>query len=117
MAKHKNYRQAASIAQDYLNEFGDWLTTNRMKVSPQKSSVTLFTSDNHERTLKPDLFLNREIISYNDNPTILRVTFDPAMSFKPHREYLPKGRIKNQYNKDSLSYQIWPNQGGSMSTI
>ena len=85
LVRHKNYRRAAQIAQNHLSDLEEWLRNNRMKVAPQKSSVTLFTSDNLERQVKPDLYLNNHIPN-SDNPTILGLTFDPTLTYTPHIE-------------------------------
>ena len=47
LVKHENYRRAAEIAQNYLQDLEGWLNRNRMRVAPQKSTLTFFTSDYH----------------------------------------------------------------------
>ena len=48
----------------------------------------------HKRQVKPDLYLNGEIIPHSDNPTILGLTYDPTMTFKTHVE-----KISNKAEK------------------
>ncbi|KAA2237140.1 hypothetical protein F0L68_41695, partial [Solihabitans fulvus] len=43
LAQHPKYETAAEHLQQYLGSLEPWLTTNRMKVTTNKSSLTLIT--------------------------------------------------------------------------
>jgi hypothetical protein len=77
-------RFAATNLQQYINELEHWLSTNRMTVSPQKSSITLFTSDRRESNLHPLITMLGNRLPLNKTPTILGLTLDTHMSFTPH---------------------------------
>ena len=86
LARDRNHRRAANNVQHHLNDLQQWLTTNQMSAAAHKSSSTLFTSYNRERSHHTSLFLNNDPIPHTDNPTILGVTWDPALTFRKHIE-------------------------------
>ena len=45
---HAKHNTAAINAQHYLNTLQTWLTTNRLKVAPEKSTATLITNYKQE---------------------------------------------------------------------
>ena len=55
-----------------------------MYLAPEKSSVTLFTSDTHQYGYHPLVFLDGALIPLEKNPKILGVTLDPLLTFGPH---------------------------------
>ena len=51
---------------------------------PQKSSVTLFTSDTHQSRLHPQVCIGDAVAPLNRTPKILGVTLDTHFTFGPH---------------------------------
>merc|ERR1719259_1400575 len=83
-SQHPNPHIAATQLQDYINTLEQWLHSNRMKVSPSKSTLTLITPDASEYNLQPTITLNNTPIPYTDTPTTLGVTYDNKMKFSTH---------------------------------
>ena len=84
--QHPQYKTAAANLQQYIHTLEDWLTSNRMKVSPNKSSLTLITPFNQEIATQPHVTLYNTPIPVNPNPTILGVTLDPMLTFRQHTD-------------------------------
>ena len=75
---------ATNNLQSYLTQLENWLTTNRMTVSAQKSSITVITPFNREYNSQPNLTLNGTQIPVTPTTKILGTTYDRGMTFKPH---------------------------------
>ena len=86
ITQHPKHEIAAEQGQDYINILEDWLTTNRLKVSETKSTVTLVTPYNQEYNTHPHITLYGTPITLSQNPTILGVTYDNGMTFKTHTD-------------------------------
>ena len=67
-----------------ITKLEEWLSLNRMTASPQKSSVTLLTSDRRQFNSHPHVTLNNQQIPLNKTPTILAITYDPHLTFSKH---------------------------------
>ena len=61
-----------------------WADRNYLSIAPDKSSVTLFTSDPHQSFHHPQVSLNGVILPLERRPKILGVTLDTHLSFSPH---------------------------------
>ena len=83
-SQHTKHETAASHLQQYIHSLEQWLDTNRLKVSPTKSILTLFTPWNAEYNTQPNITLNNTPIPQSPTPTILGVTFDRGMTFGDH---------------------------------
>ena len=73
---HAQHNKAATNAQHYLNTLQTWLTTNRLKVAPEKSTTTLITNYKQEynhNKLTPVTLYNTPI-PYTNKVKILVVT-------------------------------------------
>jgi hypothetical protein len=81
---HKNLATATSITQDYLTQIQTWLVENRMTASPNKSSITLITTDKQISNTHPQVLLNNIPIPFNKTPKILGLTLDPYLNFSKH---------------------------------
>jgi len=80
---HVKHNTAATNAQYYLNALQTWLTTNRLKVAPEKSTATLITNYKQECNLTPVTLYNASI-PYTNKVKILGVTYDNGLTFKDH---------------------------------
>ena len=85
---HAKHSTAATNLQPYLDTLQNWLTKNRLKVAPEKSTATLITLDlkEHSLTDKTPVTLYNTPIPYTNRVKILGVTYDTAFSFKHHIE-------------------------------
>ena len=81
---HNNIEIGAQQVQPYLNTLHDWFSTNRLKIAPSKSTVTLLTSDTKEHRHVPLLNMNDVDIEHHPSKNVLGVTYDTSMSFKDH---------------------------------
>src|ERR1044072_111919 len=81
---HQNLDTATTITQDYLTQIQTWLTENRMTAFPNKSSITLITTDRHLSNTHPQVLLNNTPIPLNKTPKILGLTFDTHLTFTKH---------------------------------
>ena len=76
--------QSEQAINSHLSSYSDWVNSNKLSIAPLKSSVTLFTTDNHQAQLHPQISINNTILPLDKTPTILGVTFDTSFSFTPH---------------------------------
>ena len=81
---HTDKNVCSTQVQTYLTQLENWLTQNRLKVAPSKSTSTLLTSDNHEHQHRPTATLNNITIPHTHETKILGVTYNTSMSFAPH---------------------------------
>ena len=81
---HNSIPTATALLQDYLNTLQTWFDTNRLKVAPTKSTVTLITNYTKEHQHTPQLTLDNTAIPHKHTTKILGVTYDTSLSFKDH---------------------------------
>ena len=84
ITQHHKHEIATVHLQQYLSSLEVWLRNNRMNVSASKSSITLLTSDNSEHRIHPNVTLHNTPIPHSPTTTILGVTYDTGMTFRPH---------------------------------
>ena len=61
-----------------------WAEDKKLAIAPQKSSMTLFTSDTHQSRLRPQVRIGNAVAPLNRTPKILGVTLDTHFTFEPH---------------------------------
>ena len=81
---HSKPNVCTEQAQQYLETLSHWLTQNRLKVAPAKSTSTLITNYSKEHQYRPTLTLNNSPIPHTHEAKILGVTYNTSMSFAPH---------------------------------
>ena len=84
MSQNPLHETAARQLQTYIHTLENWLTTNRMKVSADKSSVTLITPHYSEYKVEPHITLLNTPIPTSHTTKILGVTLDRGMTFNQH---------------------------------
>jgi hypothetical protein len=84
ISSHPKHKIAAQQVQPFINTLENWLSDNRLKVAPEKSTVTLLTSHTQEHKEIPNLTLCGEPIPHKPETKILGVTYNTSMSFTPH---------------------------------
>ena len=81
---HNDIPTATAQLQSYLNTLQTWIDTNRLKVAPTKSTITLLTNYTKEHRHTPQLTLDNTAIPHKHSRKILGVTYDTSLSFKDH---------------------------------
>ena len=61
-----------------------WAEKKQLKISTQKSTTTLFTSDVRQSYLDPHITLNSALLPLDRRPKILGVVLDTHLTFSPH---------------------------------
>jgi hypothetical protein len=69
---------------DHLTHFSRWSKKNRLKISPEKSSVTLFAPWNREINFHPEVKINGVLIPLNKNPKPLDISISSMFRVTPH---------------------------------
>ena len=68
----------------YLADLNEYLQANNLHLSVPKCSTTLFTSDNHQSSYHPKIFINNSQLPLNKMPKLLGVSFDTHFTFRHH---------------------------------
>ena len=69
-----------------LNSLVDWFDSLDLRLSPAKSTVTLFTPDTHQYDYHPQITIKGNALPLEKYPKVLGVKFDPLMKFTRHVE-------------------------------
>ena len=67
-----------------LTNISLWAHCKHLRISPEKSQVTLFTSDTHQSKYQPQVYYEGALIPLEKNPKILGVILDTHHTFSPH---------------------------------
>ena len=62
----------------------EWAERNHLRITPEKSCVTLFTPWNRQFQTHPQVQLGNSVLPLDTTPKILGVRFDPSFTFTPH---------------------------------
>ena len=94
-----------------INEYADkvinFLESRDLKVSPEKSTVTLFTPDKRQCNLHPEVKLHNTLVPLEKTPKLLGVYFDTMFNFSHHiKETVKKGKTRNNILK-ALAGSTW----------
>ena len=117
MAQHPKYETAATHLQDYIDSLETWLTTNRLKVSTNKSTLTLITPYNREYNAHPVVTLYNTPIPLTNTPTVLGVTLDRGMTFKQHTDNI-NTKAKSRLNVlRSLTHTTYGHSKEDITTL
>ena len=68
----------------YLVTLSDFLEERELIVSPEKSTVTLFSPDTKEFKIHPQIFLRNRLVPLENKPKLLGVIFDSLHKFCHH---------------------------------
>ena len=74
----------ASLINSYSEKLTDFLSERDLIVSPEKSTVTLFTPDTKEANLQPNVYVQGKKVDLCKNPVLLGITFDTMYTFSKH---------------------------------
>ena len=89
--------QLESMINNYLRDVRIYLKDNSLLISAPKSTVTLFTPDEHQFQMHPDITIEDKRLPLGHSPKILGVIMDPAISFHKHCNYV-SDRIDKRNN-------------------
>lgn len=99
---------------NYLPSVLEFLEGRRLKVSPEKSTVTLFTPHSAQANEHPQILINGQLVPLVRQPKILGVVHDTMYCFKPHCDYtMAKTQARNNVLK-ALSGSSWGHQKETM---
>ena len=84
----RSYRVASAVLTTQATRFHQWAEEQGLKLAAPKSTVTLFTSQRSEVHDHPEFRLINNILPLELNPRILRITFDPLLTFNAHIDNL-----------------------------
>ena len=68
----------------YVPKVIDFLSERELTVSPEKSTVTLFTPDTKEYKIHPQVKINNILVKLEHEPKLLGVTYDTMLTFSKH---------------------------------
>ena len=89
----------------YIKKVVDFLSERNLIVSPEKSTVTLFTPDTKEANIHPQVKIDNQLVVLDKYPKLLGVTFDTMYTFSKH--------IKTTVSKAKLKINILKSLAGS----
>ena len=68
----------------YLDTIVNYLEERELSLSPEKSTVTLFTSDRRQGNIHPQIKIKNTLVPLEKNPKLLGVHFDSHLTFSHH---------------------------------
>ena len=80
----KDIQRLSQAITDYVKLVKAFLDERELKVSAEKSTVTLFTPSTHEFNVHPDVRIDDEKIRLEKTPKVLGVVFDTMHTFSHH---------------------------------
>ena len=83
---------------DYIKSVTDFLDERELMISPEKSTVTLFSPDPAQFNYHPQVKLKEQLVPLEKTPKLLGVTFDTMYTFSHH--------IKNSVQKAKTKLNI-----------
>ena len=80
----RDIQRLSQAITDYVKLVKAFLDERELKVSAEKSTVTLFTPSTHEFNVHPDVRIDDEKIRLEKTPKVLGVVFDTMHTFSHH---------------------------------
>ena len=103
----KDVPSMCTLINDYASLLIDFLAERNLVVSPEKSTVTLFSPDNRQINLHPEVYIDGCQVKTEKNPKLLGVVFDPLFTFNEHvRLTIKKAKAKINVLK-ALAGSTW----------
>ena len=92
---------------DYTTKLIDFLAERNLIVSPEKSTVTLFTPDTKEANIHPPVKIADKLVKLDKCPKLLGTYFDTMYTFSKHiKETVSKAKLRINIMK-SLAGSSW----------
>ena len=95
----------AKVINEYVPTLTKFLADRELQVSPEKSTVTLFTPSTHEFNYEPKVDIQSKPVKLERTPKLLGVKFDTMFTFSHH--------IKDTINKAKSRLNILKSLAGS----
>ena len=106
-ASGTDIQKLTNMINNYADKVIKFLESRNLMVSPEKSTVTLFTPDTSQANLHPDIKLNDKTVPLEKHPKLLGVTFDTMFRFTQHiNNAVKRGKSRNSILK-SLAGSTW----------
>ena len=83
------------------------MADNSLLISAPNSTVTLFTPDNHQFQMHPDITLEDTQLPLERSPKILGVIMDPSLSYHKHCNYVSDRIDKRNNMLKALAGSSW----------
>ncbi|XP_022183531.1 uncharacterized protein LOC111043058 [Myzus persicae] len=93
------------LLQDCLNEMSKWCHNSGFIFSPHKTKCILFSRKRN--VTRPKIYLNTICLPFTENITILGLTFDSKLTWKPHILKTKKSAYQNLRVIKTLSHLEW----------
>ena len=93
----KDLKSMTDNINNYVNHVIEFLEERELVVSPEKSTVTLFTSDNHQFNYHPEVKIKGRQVPLEKTPKLLGVIFDTMYTFAAHAKNTIK-QVKKKVN-------------------
>ena len=84
-----------------------WADGKQLAIAPQKSTVTLFTSETQQSRLHPQVQIGDAVAPLNRTPKILGVTLDTHFTFGPHTRDCVERASKALNITKALAWSSW----------
>ena len=110
----QSHEQVTSLINDYTAILSHYLTTNNLIISEAKSTASIFTLDNKQFAIEPNVIINNKILATTRTPKILGVTLDTQLNFGQHCDTIANACIKRNNILKLLSSSQW---GPSKETL
>ena len=101
---------AAEILTGNAEDVANWANKKDFQISTQKSTATLFTSENRQSQLNPNITLNSHPLPLDRRPKILGVTYDTHLTFSPHINSVTDRAASRLSILKSLAGSTWGQQ-------
>src|SRR5678815_5473527 len=88
-----------------------------MTASPLKFSITLLTTDRHQSSFHPTVFLNNSPLPLNKTQKILGLTYDTHMSFSLHINQITSSTQRKLNTLRTLSQHNFSDRKHTLTTI
>src|ERR1700755_3713229 len=108
---------STTLTQLYIQQLETWLKSNRMTASPEKSSITLITTDRNQSSLHPHVKLNNTLIPLNKFPKILGLTYDTHFTFSKHIQNITNIANRKLNIIRTLSHNNFSNKLTTLITV
>ena len=106
----------AETINKYIPAVLNFLEERELKVSPTKSTVTLFTTDTKEFNIKPSIYMNNVEVPHEQTPKLLGVTFDTMYCYAKHVKNVTDTAKSRVNMMKSLAGSTWGQDQETLST-
>ena len=73
-----------SFGNQFITSVVDYLEERSLQVSPEKSTITLFTPDTNQAKYKPVVHIKRKPVKLDTDPKVLGIHFNTMHTFTSH---------------------------------